>query len=190
MDTSRELTGSSHISSFGPQHHGARDADALALAAAELVRIAMRSCGAARPTRSSIASIRARRARAASERSKILQRLGQRLAHGHARIEARQRILKYDLQVAALPAQGRGVAGQEIPPRHMTVPRAPESAAGCARASVDLPDPDSPTSATVSPRAQIEAHVLERRRTRRSRRRWTAHLEQHLARGSFTGSSG
>jgi hypothetical protein len=81
MDTSRELTGSSHISKLGAKHHGARDADALALAAAEFVRVAP-AMPRDRPTRSSMSSIRARRAGALKRGLEDLQRFGQSRAHG------------------------------------------------------------------------------------------------------------
>ena len=78
--TSSALTGSSHTRSRGLQDHGARDADALALAAAELVRIALREI-AGRPSSPSAASRRGtRRAPRVELRAMHAQRLGDDLA--------------------------------------------------------------------------------------------------------------
>ncbi len=65
-----------------------------------------------RPTRSSIPPTRPAARPRVQAGLENAQRLGDGLADGHARIQARERILKDDLQVAAQPAQRRPVAGQ------------------------------------------------------------------------------
>ena len=88
---------------FRAQHHRPRNADALTLASAELVRIAIDHPGGEPDTLEHLADPRlARRGR--KRAVEYFQWLGETLPDGHARIEARQRVLEYDLQVAALPA--------------------------------------------------------------------------------------
>ncbi len=93
------------------EDHGACNADPLTLAAAEFVRIAadhvggeahaLEHAGDPIPTRPCV-----------EIGFENTQGLGDGLSHRHARIQARERILKDDLQVAAQCAQRRRRAGQ------------------------------------------------------------------------------
>ena len=72
------------------QDERARDADALALAARELVRVAAAACSARRPTRSSSSATRASRSFGALE-PVDRERLADESRDGHARVERRER---------------------------------------------------------------------------------------------------
>ena len=102
--------------SCGLQRQRPGDADALALAAGELVRVAVRGAPGARPTTSS----RSRHARSPLSRAAEtvdLERLADDLAHGHARIERREGVLEDDLHVAGASARSscRGRAARFVP---------------------------------------------------------------------------
>ena len=99
--------------SFGRERERAGDADALALAAGELVRIAKLACQGERPTRRQQLLDRAPQLGAAGEAVQA-QRLGQDLAHGHARIERRVGVLEDDLHVAAERAQRLAIGGAHV----------------------------------------------------------------------------
>ena len=83
----------------------ARDADALALAAGELVRKAPRVLGREADERQQLGDPRL--ARAARVQAVRRQRLVQRVADAPARIQARVRVLEDDLQAAAIGAHAR-----------------------------------------------------------------------------------
>ena len=135
---------------------------------------------AARPTRSSISPTRVARAPARSEPgSKIRSGSAMRLAHRHARIQARERILKHDLQVAASGAQRRRLARQQDRRRATApIPCSRESSRRMARASVDLPDPDSPTKPERLAGTEIETHIADGGAARRIPRRRSVDAEQ------------
>ena len=126
------------------------DADALALPAGELVRVAAggRRAAAARGRA-------ARRTRASSVAAEAVhaQRLGEQLADGHARVERRLRVLEHHLEPAAHAAQ---VLGPPRPvssvPSNVTEPASGSTMRSTQRAVVLLPQPDSPTRLSVSPR--------------------------------------
>ena len=105
LGTSSELTGSSQTSSRGCEDHRARDADALALAAAELVRVALQQLRRRGPRAPASRRPLAARRAALERRLVHAQPLGDDLADRHARVEAAERVLEDDLQVAALRAQ-------------------------------------------------------------------------------------
>ncbi len=93
IDTSSADTGSSQTISSGSQRQRARDADALALAARELVRVAARRMSGGRPTVRSSSATRSRArargtSRARSSGSPTMSR------DRHARIERAVRILE------------------------------------------------------------------------------------------------
>ena len=83
---------------FRPQHERARDADALALAARELVRVAIELAAVSPTRRSTSTTRRARRPRRAP--ADASKRLADDVAHGHARVQRRERILEHHLNVA------------------------------------------------------------------------------------------
>ena len=140
----------------------ARDADALALPAAELVRVALgRLRRQARPARAA----RATRARRSLARADAVDReaLADDARHAHARIRAS----RTDPGRRSASRAGRRAARA---PRRPQQRRAPRSArrppsARCRRRSrrpsVDLPQPDSPTSPSVSPGATVERHAVD-----------------------------
>ncbi len=81
------------------------------------------------------------------------QRLAQGLAHGHARVERAVRVLEHHLH-APVVARRRPARQRAARPRRRNRParRRASTSRTSARASVDLPQPDSPTTASVSPR--------------------------------------
>ena len=90
-----------------------RDDDALALAAGEFVRIAMDDCRVHadqfQELGDAILHLRWR------DRAMHLEGLGQRLADGHARMQARIGILQHELQVSAHGAQLAALHGGQVP---------------------------------------------------------------------------
>ena len=82
------------------QHHRACDADALALAAAELMRITVDVVGT-QPDARQHGGNRGAATGAIHFRPVHPQRFRDRFSHGHAWIETRERVLENDLQVAA-----------------------------------------------------------------------------------------
>ena len=151
IETSSADTGSSHTDDRRVHRERARDADALALPAGEFVRIAADELGADSPTVSSSSATRRWRAaraigscsRSGSPTIDPIDRRG---------FEARVRVLEDDLHLApsersAPRSQVRDVAALE----QRRAPRVGSSSRMRQRASVDLPQPDSPTTASVSP---------------------------------------
>ena len=133
---------------LGLQHHGARDGDALALAAREFVRVAVHGGGIeARPRRGRrrplSRSSRGSRSWTPAPRAMISR-------HGQARGQRAVGVLEDDLHVAAqrpqrAAAQRFDVAAQEDDRPLQAISRS------MARPSVVLPEPDSPTTPRVSP---------------------------------------
>ncbi len=98
---------------LGAEDHGACNADPLALAAAEFVGITAHHVGSqANPLQHLSDPASARPCVQAGFEN--TQRLGDGLPHRHARIQACERILKDDLQVAAQWAQRRRLARQQV----------------------------------------------------------------------------
>ncbi len=133
----------------------ARDRDALPLAAGELVRVALR--------------VRRRQADDAQQLGHALalapgvqavqrERLGEHVADRHARVQRRVRVLEDDLHRAALRAQ---VAAASSSPRSRPSKRDAAAVGSISRntrrPSVDLPQPDSPTTPSVSPAARVKS---------------------------------
>ena len=113
IETSSALTGSSQTMKSGVERERPGDADALPLAAGELVRVARRRtmgrgrrAGAAPATMSSLL--------AALGDAVDLDRLADDVADGHARVEAADRVLEDDLHVPAEPAQLLAAVGEEV----------------------------------------------------------------------------
>ncbi len=129
----------------GVHRQGARDGDALALAAGELVRVAQQRIG--RQADWSRAREAARARPAAGEAAHALE---QDFGAAHARVERRERVLEDDLH-----ARRSGC----MPPRVDRSGRCLESdpagggsiSLSSALPVVVLPQPDSPTSASVRP---------------------------------------
>ena len=84
---------------------------------------------------------------------------GNDVADAHARIERRKRVLKHHLDARGVLAPGghHRLAG-EFAPAPMLASRMPAA----TRPSVDLPQPDSPTSPSVSPFAMAQRYVFDR----------------------------
>ena len=151
-----------------PQHQRARDGDALALAAREHVRIAIGILGA---QADALAACRARPrgGRAALISLRLMhQRLGQRVDDLLSRIERAIGVLEHDLHVGAQrPASARTVGAWRYRRRRcVSVPAEGGSIIVTRRASVDLPQPDSPTTASVRPASSVKlasARRLDRR---------------------------
>ena len=133
----------------------AGDADALALPAGEFVRIAQRVLGRrGRPGRSSSVD-RARRS-SAPRRGRARRSGSARMSPTrHARVERRVGVLEDDLHVAGA-ARAALAAAQRVTslPSKRIVPAVGSIRRSTRRPVVDLPQPDSPTSASVSPRSQ------------------------------------
>ena len=106
IDTSSAETGSSPMMSFGIERQRAGDADALALAAGELVRVVVHL----RPAQADAVEQLPPPARAAPSCAAMpctLQRLADDVAGAHARVERGERVLEDDLH---LPAEGPQLA--------------------------------------------------------------------------------
>ena len=100
-------------------------ADALALPAGELVRVAVDDAGieADQPQQFAHPGVLL----GTGHRGVHLQRLPQRLAHRHARVQRGEGILEHDLHVAAQPAKVGPAAGDDVDPlSRAVVDRAPQ----------------------------------------------------------------
>ena len=159
IETSSAETGSSQTMQLRPVDHGARDADALALAAGEFVRVAVDLLRQQPDLGHHRLDARAPILGAYQLRVEGAQRLGDDLADRHARIERGERILEDDLHRLALRGRMRlGLEPREILRRARR--RGPGRSAvsrSTARPRVDLPQPDSPTRPSVSPGVELEA---------------------------------
>ena len=132
----------------------ARDADALALAAGEFVRIAAHVVGLQADRLEQFDH--AIGERTASSRRELVdgQRLADDRADRHARIERGERVLEDDLHVAAERAErSRRRAAVTLRPSNQISPAVGSISRRMQRPVVDLPEPDSPTSPSVSPLA-------------------------------------
>ena len=131
--------------------HGERagDADALALAAGELVRIAVRGLGVEADQPQQLARLVQR---GLARRAVDDGPLGDDVADAPARIERGERVLEHHLQRLAIGAQlGARQAGDVARPRAQWRRCRRVPARRCSAPSVDLPEPDSPTSASERP---------------------------------------
>ncbi len=164
-ETSRAETGSSPRIRRGLRGERAGDADALALAAGELVRVAPRLLGRQphRPQQVGDAGLPL----AAAHGRVQPDRLADDRLHAHARVERGERVLEDDLQVAADRRSSPGARVARSRPSYITAPAVGAISLSSRRPSVDLPEPDSPTSASVSPRRDRERHAVHRLHRRR-----------------------
>ena len=89
------------------------------------------------------------------------QRLADDRADRHARIERGVRILEDDLHVAAERAQRARPSAVTSAPLNQTSPELGSISRRMQRPVVDLPQPDSPTSPSVSPARDVEAHAVD-----------------------------
>ena len=110
IDTSSAETGSSSTSERRVEREGASDADALALTARELVRVAVRVMAVQPDERQQLFDTRPVIAGHLVDD----ERLRDRGADRHAGIERRVRILEHDLHLASQPAQLALVDGGEL----------------------------------------------------------------------------
>ena len=103
--------------------------------------------------------------------------LGNDVADAHARIERGERVLKHHLDARRVLAAGRhhGLAG-----KFSAHPCLASRMPAATRPSVDLPQPDSPTSPSVSPFAMAQRHVFDRMHHGRVRLRSGQALGQPL----------
>ena len=113
IETSSADTGSSHTMSFGLQRERARDADALPLAARELVRVAVDVLGVEPDDVEQLLGTRLCCSRPCPD-AVDHERLGDDLADGHARVQARIRVLEDDLDVAAERLELRPLRAQHV----------------------------------------------------------------------------
>ena len=143
----------------GTEGEGAGDVDALALAAGELVGEAGEGVGVE-------ADLGEEGVEAGVEAfGRVLavdaEGLGEEVADAHAGVEGGEGILEDEGHAAAEMAQGTGARARRLMPSKWTegVGR-PGAMVGSSRrrtmrATVDLPEPDSPTMPRVSPRARV-----------------------------------
>ena len=160
IETSSAETGSSQTISRGLQDHRPGDADPLALAARELVRVAVdhlrQEAGPGHHVLDPRPDLGAAEARLVGD-----QRLGDDVADGHARVERGERVLEDDLHRAPVPPQRLAAEPREIvaEPDHAArgrLDQAQDRAAERRLAAAGLAD---------------HAERLARRRARSSRRR-------------------
>ena len=162
MLTSSAEIGSSATMKSGLDRQRAGDGDALALAAGELVRVALRRRRAAGRRSSSSSATRSRGLGRGRDEAVEAQRLGEDVADRHARVERGVGVLEHHLHA---PAQRPDLRGDRL--RDVLRPRSgssPRRACGCGRSAaprVDLPQPDSPTRPTVSPRRDVEVDAVD-----------------------------
>jgi hypothetical protein len=141
----------------------AGDADALPLAAGELVREAVAVLGAEAdgPQQLGDALLALRAVDVVDP-----QGLGDDLAHRHARVQRRVRILEDDLDLTPHRAHRRRFRFVMSWPSKTIEPDVGSSSLMIVRPSVVLPQPDSPTTPSVSP-LRTERSTRRRRERRR-----------------------
>ena len=146
----------------------AGDRDALALAAGEFVRIAAARNAARRPTSRSSSSTRARRA-AGGTRSCSASGSPRICADRHARIERGVGVLEDDLRLRGGTRAARlSSSASRSRPSKRTLPASGSIRRSTSRPTVDLPQPDSPTSASVSPASSMKVDAIDRAHDGRS----------------------
>ena len=98
------------------------------------------------------------------------QRLGQHLADGHARVERAVGVLEDELGAGARMRRSSAPDSEaRSRPAKRTLPAVGSSRRRASRPTVDLPQPDSPTSASVSPAAHVEGDAIDGPHDRRRR---------------------
>ena len=83
-------------------------------------------------------------------------------ADGVDGVERGERVLEHHLDAAPVGQAAPGLAGEHVGAAEPQRPSGGGSSRTTSRASVLLPHPDSPTSATLSPAPQGEGHLVER----------------------------
>ena len=158
----------------GPEHHGAGDDQPLALTAGELVRVAAGDLrrrmqpGLLQRAVHQVAAAAALVAQAVDE-----QRLGHHVVGRQPGIQRLERVLEHDLDPAPELAQGRAADVRDVLAAEQHSARRTSSSRATAWTIEVLPQPDSPTRATISPRADREAdpvHGADRPPVPRARR--------------------
>ena len=136
---------------LGPQGERAGDADALALAAGELVRVPVDVLRVEPDQVEQLLHL----APAAALRRHLgvdLERLADEVTDGHPRVQRGVRVLHDHLDLPAQSPQRRRRRAWRCPgPVDAPLPAVGFSRLISTRASVDLPQPDSPTTPSVSP---------------------------------------
>ena len=136
---------------LGLHRERARDHDALALAAGKFVRVAAHVL-ALQPdldeqARHAVVALAGRSGELVDDEGFAEDR-----ADGHARVERGERVLEHDLHVAPHRAQIVAAEAQHVLPVEHDLADVGSIRRSTQRAVVDLPQPDSPTSPSVSPR--------------------------------------
>ena len=142
------------------QRERAGDADALPLAAGELVRVARGVLGVEPDQCHQLAHAR----RAARRRDATLwMTSGSAMSrlHLHARVERGVRVLEDELDVAAQRAHLAARQPDQLAPSNTTLPHVAGCRLSTARPVVDLPQPDSPTRPSASPRIDLERDAVD-----------------------------
>ena len=161
IETSSADTGSSATTSFGPQDERARDPDALPLSAAELMGVAVERL---RAEADAVERLDDPVARARSRGTPCdREPLADDVAHAHARVERADRVLEDDLHLAPRVASARArESAVRSAPSKTICPSVGSISRMSVRPSVDLPQPDSPTSPSVSPLRICEVDAVDR----------------------------
>ena len=148
IETSSAETGSSQMISFGAQRERTGDADPLALAARELVRVAVVVLRVQADAVHELLD-----APLGGSRLRALDRVGRAddLPDRLARVQRRVRVLEDHLHLAAERPHLARLNPVMSSPSKMTVPEVESMSFVTSRAVVDLPHPDSPTRPSVSP---------------------------------------
>ena len=162
IETSSAETGSSQMTSDGSQDQCPGNADALALAAGEFMRIAIEH---ARRQAHMLEGFGSRRWRSAaildtpctiSGASRMARMVLRGLSEPNGILEDHLQLAPHRLQLRRRSAV-MSVPGRRCCPAGVSTSRM------MALESVDLPLPDSPTMPSVSPLARVQRHVVERR---------------------------
>ena len=160
-DTSSADTGSSQTISFGFDRERARDADALALAAGELVREAVVVLGVEADDLEQL--LHAALDLGVGAELVHLERLGDDEADALARVQRRVRVLEdhHHLRGGSGASSARESCVMSRPSKTIRPPVGSRRRM-MQRAIVDLPQPDSPTTPSVSPSRTRERHAVDR----------------------------
>ena len=178
IEASSDETGSSATSTCGLERQRAGDQHALALAAGQLVRVAQEAAlrrAAARPGDSAAATSSVSLV-AGRDQPCMPQPLGDRLVDGLPRVQRAGRVLQHQLHPAAVaPCRPRARVAQRLAvEQHLAGRRAARGRAASGPAW-SCREPDSPTSATTSPRPTSRSTPSTARATcRRGSRNSTA----------------
>ena len=147
IDTSSDDTGSSADDELGTDGERAGNADALALSAAELMRITRMMVLAQTDLMEQLHPLS--RFACALASLWISGPFADDIADAHARIERSVGILKNNLHFRRMSRSSRPAAQRFLPWRSLAAGRLDQTENGSTQ--VDLPQPDSPTKPNVSP---------------------------------------